>query len=62
MTHKFLTTLYHISVHKNTTYYCIHATLLYFYSFNHCSLICIFLPAYFSRQKSQYSVFIAFTE
>nr|DAG69995.1 MAG TPA: regulator of polyketide synthase expression [Caudoviricetes sp.] len=37
MTHKFLTTLYHILVHKNTVYYRIYATLLYF------------LPAYFSR-------------
>nr|DAI71311.1 MAG TPA: hypothetical protein [Caudoviricetes sp.] len=34
------------------------------YGRNVCSLICIFLPAYFSRQKSQCSVliFIAFTE
>nr|DAI68283.1 MAG TPA: hypothetical protein [Caudoviricetes sp.] len=28
----FLTTLYHISVHKNTIYYRIHATLLYFFT------------------------------
>nr|DAQ41983.1 MAG TPA: hypothetical protein [Caudoviricetes sp.]DAW45636.1 MAG TPA: hypothetical protein [Caudoviricetes sp.] len=30
------------------------------YGWNVCSLICIFLPAYFSRQYFQYSVFHKF--